>query len=386
MKCAALFLILLSAASGASDGEIKIGNIVPYTGSFSAYGAIGRAEAAYFRMLNQAGGMNGRKINFISLDSESNTDTAVTLAHRLVEQDQVLLTVSIWGAPANMAIRTYMNEKHVPQLFAAAESDLNDPSHFPWTMGFQPSRRTEALEYARYILQARPTAKIAILYPADSSAQEWMQAVKDGLGNMASPMIVKELSFDYADPASLGTTLTLLKNSGADVFLNLVIGKAATEVILKASAIGWHPLQLISNASLAAIARLAPADRPKAAGIVTNARSKSWLKPSARNDPAVRAFLDWMAVWNPQADLRDPDNVYGYEVAQTVVEVLKKCGDTLTRDNVMKQAASLDLQLGMLHSGIKVTTSPTDYQPIKKLFMIQFDGQDWVSAGKVTGR
>jgi branched-chain amino acid transport system substrate-binding protein len=271
-----------------------------------------------------------------------------------------------------------MNEKKVPQLFVAAtESAFDDPSHFPWTMGFQASKRTEGLAYAKYLLRNKPGAKVGILYANDPSGQEWLIGIRDGLGEKASAMIVKESSFEYSDPEALDAQIVALKNSGADVFMNLVVGRLATRAIRKAYDIDWHPLQFIPNASLSIAAFLEPAGLKKAAGIVTNARSKSWLKPQAAQDPAVRAFLEWMRKYNPDASLRDANNVYGYEVAQTLVEVLKRCGGDLTRANVIKQAANLDLELGMLRPGIRVTTSPTDYQPIKQLFLIRFNGHDW---------
>jgi branched-chain amino acid transport system substrate-binding protein len=277
-----------------------------------------------------------------------------------------------------MAIRPYMNERKVPQLFVAAtESAFDDPSHFPWTMGFQASRRTEGVVYAKYILRNRPAARVAILYARDPSGQEWLQGIRDGLGGKASATIVKEASFDYSDPEGLDAQIVALKNSGADVFMNLAVGRLATRAIRKAYDIDWHPLQFIPNASLSVAAFLEPAGLKKAAGVISNARSKSWLKPASNRDPAVRAFLEWMRKYNPDASLRDANNVYGYEVAQALEEVLKKCGNELTRANAMKQAASLDLELGMLRSGIRITTSPTDYQPIKQLYLIQFDGQDW---------
>ncbi len=397
MKVAVVSLLLVVAAAaqparkqydpGASDTEIKIGNIVPYTGSFSEYGATGRAEAAYFQMINDKGGINGRKIKFVSVDSGSDTAQAVALAHRLVEQDQVLLTVGIWGSPTNLAIRSYMNEKQVPQLFVnAPDSAFDDPSHFPWTMGFQPTKRTEGLVYARYILHQTPSAKIAILESSDGSGKDWVDGVRDGLGDKASAMIVKEATFSYSDPASLDASIIALKASGADVFMNLAVGRFATQAIRKAYDIGWHPLQFIPNASLSVSAFIEPAGREKAAGVISNARSKGWLKSQARQDPAVQAFLEWMKTYNPSASIRDANYVYGYEVAEALVDVLKRCGDNLTRANVMKQAASLDLELGMLRPGIRVTTSPTDYQPIKDLFLVKFDGQEWSAIGKATSK
>jgi branched-chain amino acid transport system substrate-binding protein len=392
LSAAALFVLAFAAERavaqkkydpGATDSEIKIGNIMPYSGAFSEYGAIGRAEAAYFHMINDKGGVNGRKINFISVDSGSDSSKYVALAHQLVEEDQVLLTVGIFGDTSNMAIRPYLNEKNVPQLFIdATESVFDDPSHFPWTMGFQASKRTEGLVYAKYILQNRPGAKIAILYAGD---QEWLRGIRDGLGTKASAMIVRELSFEYSDPATLDAQIVALKSSGADVFMNLAAGRFATQAIRKAYDIDWHPLQFIPNASVSVAAFLDPAGLKKAAGIIANARSKGWLTPQSAQDPAVRAFLEWMKKYNAAATLRDSNNAYGYEVAQTLVEVLKKCGDDLTRANVMKQAASLDLELGMLSPGIRITTSPTDYRPIKQLFLVRFDGRDWVALGKAIG-
>jgi branched-chain amino acid transport system substrate-binding protein len=391
LPAAALFVFTLPAAQkkydpGATDTEIKIGNIMPYTGAFSEYGSTGSAEAAYFQMINDQGGINGRKIKFITVDSSSDTAKSMALAHQLVEQDQVLLTAGNWGTPANLAIRPYMNEQKVPQLFVAAtESAFDDPAHYPWTMGFQANKRTEGLVYAKYVRENKPGAKIAILHSNDESAQEWLLGIRDGLGEKSSATIVKEVSFDYSDPATLDAQIAALKNSGADVFMNLAVGRLATRAIRSAYEIGWHPLQFIPNASLSIAAFLEPAGLEKSAGIITNARSKSWLRPQSRNDPAVRAFLEWMRKYLPDANIRDANIVYGYQVAQTTVEVLKKCGDDLTRANVMKQAASLDLELGMLRPGIRITTSTTDYQPIKQLFLIQFDGKDWVPFGKVIG-
>jgi branched-chain amino acid transport system substrate-binding protein len=370
---------------GARDTEIKIGNITPYTGLFSEYGAEGRAEAAYFQMINDRGGINGRKIKFVSLDDGSHSGKSLELAQKLVEQDGVLLIFSSFGTESNMAIRKYMNDKKVPQLFLQASSTaFDDPAHFPWTMGFFATYRTEGSAYAKYILQSKPGAKIAVLYANSDAGKEYLAGVHDGLGEKASIMIVKEVSYEYSD-ATLASQIEALKSSGADVFINLALGKFATQSIRRAYDIGWHPLQFIPNASLSTAAFLDPAGLEKAAGIITNARSKGWLHAQARRDPAVREFLDWMSEYNPQASLRDQINVAGYERAQTLVEVLRKCGDDLTRANVMKQAAGLDLELGMLRPGIRITTSPTDYQPIKQLYLIKFDGKDWVSLGQVIG-
>ncbi len=371
--------------TGATDAEIKIGNISPYTGLFSEYGAVGRAEAAYFQMINDRGGINGRKINFVTVDDGSNVNKSIELAHKLVEQEEVLLIFSSFGTESNLAIRIYLNDKKVPQLFLQSSSAaLDDPTHFPWTMGFFATYRTEGLSYAKYILQNKLDTKIAVLYADNNAGKEYLAGIHDGLGDMASTMIIKEVPYEYTD-ADLTSHIVALKSSGADIFINLAWGKFATQAIRIAYDIGWHPQQFIPNASLSIAAFLDPAGLDKAVGIISNARSKGWTHMQARQDPAVREFLDWMNKYNPQASIRDQNNVAGYERAQALVEVLKQCGDNLTRANVIKQAASLDLELGMLRPGIRITTSPTDYQPIKELFLIKFNGKTWIPFGQVIG-
>lgn len=392
---AALLLALVSGAPataqkkydpGSSDAEIKIGNVVPYTGVFSEYGAIGKAEAGYFQMINDRGGINGRKVNFISVDSGSDVRESVVLSHKLIEQDGVLLLFSNFGFANNRAIRQYMNDNKIPQLFVATNDTLfDDPAHFPWTMGFAPTKRIEGLVYAKYILKNKPAAKIAILYPSDDSGKDWLQGVHEGLGDKGATLIVKEMSFSYQDPSGMDSAIAALKDSGADVFLNFTIGKYATLAIRKAYDLGWHPLQFLPNGSLSIAAFLEPAGLEKSTGIVTSARSKGVGGPDPLSDPAVREFIDWMKKYNPEGSLRDANNLYGYEVAGTLVEVLKKCGDDLTRENVMKQAASLNFQPPMLLNGIRVTTSATDYQPVKQLYLIRFDGKNWQPFGGVIG-
>jgi branched-chain amino acid transport system substrate-binding protein len=363
---------------GATDAAIKVGNIASYSGQFSAYGAEPRAQAAYFRMINDLGGINGRKIVFVSIDDASDAANAQRLARQLIEQDGVLLLFGTFGNPLNMAIRAYANEQRVPQLFVQSNSSaFDDPAHFPWTMGFFATFRTEALAYAKYILQTQPEAKIGVLYADDETGNEYLAGLREGLGSKASAMIVKAAVFKYSDPSTLDRQVEALKNSGADVFINVAIGRSATQAIGKAFDIGWHPTQFIPNATLSVAAFLDPAGLEKATGIISNARSKGWGTPQARSDPAVRAYVEWMRRYNPDASLRDQINVAGYERAQALVEVLRKCGDDLTRANVMRQAASLDFEIAMLRPGIRVTTSPTDYQPIKQLFLVRFNGQDW---------
>ncbi len=369
--------------TGATDSEIKIGNITTYSGSGEAYGAIGHAEAAYFQMINDHGGVRGRRIMFVSLDNGSDTTQSLALARKLVEQDGVLLIFSAMGTETNLALRPYLNEKAVPQLFIDASSaTFDDPAHFPWTMGFYASYRTEGLAYAKYILQKKPTAKIAVLYENNESGREYLSGVHEGLGERASAMIVREVSYQPSAP-SLDSQLAVLKDSGADVFFDFAVGAKATQSIREAYDLDWHPLQFIPNASLSTAAFLDPAGLEKARGIIANARSKAWLERGARSDPEVRDFLDWMSRYNPQASLHDQNNVAGYERAEAVVEVLRKCGDDLTRANVMKQAANLNTRIAMLRPGISLQTTPSDFQPIHQLFLIRFDGRKWVPFGAI---
>jgi branched-chain amino acid transport system substrate-binding protein len=381
-----LLLSVLCIRTAASQGvtvpvvasnEIKIGNITCATGWAREYAAVARAETAYFQMINDRGGVSGRMIKFISLDNGCDNQKSLDLAKQLVEQDGVLLLFSVLGTETNLAIRSYMNEKQVPQLFLESSSAVfDDPSHFPWTMGFFATHRTEGRAYANYILQNKPTGKIAVLSVNDDTGREFVAGLRDGLGGKASSMIVKEAT--YEDGASnLDTQLHALKDSGADVFLNFTIGQFATTAIRKAFDLDWHPLQFIPNASISIAAFLQPAGLTQATNIISNAHSKGWRSAQAQHDPAVHDFLEWMSKYNPDANRRDQNNVAGYERAEALVEVLKACGNDLTRANVMKKAASLDLELPMLRPGIRVETSPTDYQPIKQLFLIQFDGKEW---------
>lgn len=370
---------------GASDTEIKIGNIMTYTGWARQYGAIGRAEAAYFQMVNARGGVHGRKINFDSLDSASDASAALPLAKKLVEEDHVLLIFGALGTETNFAIRPYLNDQKIPQLFIdTSSSSFNDPAHFPWTMSFDAPFRSEGAAYAKYVMRTKPNARIAILYANDDSGRDYLSGVHNALAaaTKSAPTIVKEISYSPSD-AAIDAQIQTLKDSGADVFFDFAIGPFATRAIRTAYDVDWHPLQFIPNASLSVAAFLDPAGLQKSTGIVTNARSKGWQQPAEQTDPEVRDFVDWMHKYNPDASLRDQNNVAGYERAEALVEVLKKCGDDLTRANVMKQAANLDLEIPMLRPGIKLHTTPTDFQPIHQFFLMQFDGTHWHSFGGI---
>jgi branched-chain amino acid transport system substrate-binding protein len=373
---------------GASDSEIRIGNTAPYTGSFAEYSAEERAEAAYFKMMNDRGGIHGRKITFISVDDASDPRETVRLTRDLVERQKVLLIFGSFGTEPNLATRQYLNDNRIPQLFVQTVSaKFDDPAHFPWTMGFFASTHTEGAAYAKYILEHNPSAKIAVLYGAGASTAEFVDGVRAALGDRASSMIVKEDAFSYTDPpTALDVFMPGLRDSGADVFLNLAVGRYATRAIRQSYDAGWKPLQFIPNSSLSVTAFLDPAGLQRAVGLISNGRSKGWLSPESQNDPAVREFLSFMHDYNPRADLHDQINVAGYERAQAIVDVLTRCGDDLTRANVLRQATSMNLELGMFEPGIKIMTSPTDYQPIKQLYLLRFDGKNWVSIGSVTSR
>jgi branched-chain amino acid transport system substrate-binding protein len=371
--------------SGASATEIRIGNIAPYTGAAQAYAVVARAEAAYFRMINDRGGINGRRIEFISADDASDPAQALPLARRLVETDQVLALFSTFGTDANLAIRGYANERKIPQLFVETSSAVfDDPAHFPWTMGFYATYRNEAEAYARYVLEHQPDARIAVLYEQSAAGQEFRQGLHDGLGEKASRLIISEASYVAGD-STVDAQIDTLQRSGADTFMNFALGITASNAIRRAHDIGWQPLQFIPNASLSVSAFLEPAGLSKAAGIISSARSKSWWHANAAADPEVRDFLDWMAHYDPGVSPRDQLSVAGYERAEALVAVIRKCGDELTRANLMAQAASLDLTIGMLRPGIRIRTTPDDYQPIKQLFLIRFDGTEWTALETISG-
>jgi branched-chain amino acid transport system substrate-binding protein len=371
--------------AGASATEIRIGNIAPYTGSAQAYAVVARAEAAYFRMINDRGGINGRRIDFISADDGSDPAQALSLAQHLVEKDQVLALFSTFGTDANLAIRGYANERKIPQLFVETSSAaFDDPTHFPWTMGFYATYRNESEAYARYVLEHRPDARIAVLYEQSAAGQEFQQGLRDGLGDKASRLIISEATY-IAGNSNAAAQIETLQRSGADTFMNFAMGATASNAIRHAADIGWHPLQFIPNASISVSAFLEPAGLPKAAGIISSARSKNWWHADAASDPEVRDFLDWMARYDPGVSPRDQLSVAGYERAEALIAVIRKCGNELTRANLMAQAASLDLAIGMLRPGIRIQTSPDDYQPIKQLFLIRFDGKEWNALGAISG-
>ena len=369
---------------GASDTEIRIGQTMPYSGPASAYGAIGKVEAAYFRKINDEGGINGRKIKFISVDDGYSPPKTVEMTRRLVEQDEVLLLFQSLGTAANTAIHKYVNTKKVPHLFVATgATKWGDPKNFPWTMGWQPTYQTEARIYAKDILANHPNAKIAVLYQNDDYGKDYLKGLKEGLGDKAAKLIVKEASYEITDP-TIDSQLVSLKGSGADVFVNITTPKFASLAIRKVHDLGWKPVHYLNVVSNSIGAVLAPAGFEKAVGVITSSYLKTADDPQWANDPAMKDFLAFLKKYLPEAEPADGLNVYGYSVAQTLVHVLKQCGDNLTRENVMKQAASLkNLELPLATPGVRINTGSQDYYPIESLQLARFDGKRWVPYGKV---
>jgi ABC-type branched-subunit amino acid transport system substrate-binding protein len=369
---------------GATDTEIKIGNIMPYSGPASAYGVIGKTEAAYFKKVNAEGGINGRKINFISYDDGYSPPKTVEQARKLVESDEVLFVFSSLGTPTNSAIQKYMNAKKVPHLFVASgATKWNDPKDFPWTMGWQPSYQSEARIYAKYILKEKPDAKIAVLYQNDDYGKDYLKGLKDGLGAKAASMIIAEESFETAEP-TIDNHIVKLKSTGADLFVDIATPKFAAQAIKKVGEIDWKPLHILNNVSASVGSVMQPAGFENSQGIISAAYVKDAADPQWDNDPGMKQFYDFLAKDFPEGNKLDNSVVAGYGFAQTLVEVLKKCGDNLTRENVMKQAASLkNFRTEVLLPGITINTSPTNFAPISQLQLMKFKGERWELFGDV---
>jgi branched-chain amino acid transport system substrate-binding protein len=390
LTVALLVMLGLAAVATAADTpgvtatEIKIGHTNPYSGPASSYGTIGKAEAAYFKMINEQGGINGRKINFISLDDGYSPPKTVEMVRRLVEQDQVLMVVQPLGTPTNSAIHKYMNQNKVPQLFVATgATKWGDPKNFPWTMGWQPTYQAESHIYALYVMKNVPNAKIGILYQNDDYGKDYVKGLKDGLGENAKKMIVMEQSYEVTDP-TIDSQIVNLKNSGANVFFNVTIPKFAVQAIKKSHDIGWKPLHLLNSVSASVGVVLKPAGLEASRDLITALYLKDPTDPQWKNDAGYTDWLAFMKKNYPEGNTEDVFNVYGYTVAQTIVHVLKQCGNDLSRENVMKQAASIkDLALPMLLPGIKINTSPTDFYPIEQEQLAKFDGERWVLFGEL---
>ncbi|MFK4607234.1 ABC transporter substrate-binding protein [Bradyrhizobium diazoefficiens] len=369
---------------GASDTEIKVGQTVPFSGPASAYASIGKTQAAYFKMINDQGGINDRKINLIQYDDAYSPPKAVEQVRKLVESDEVLLTFQIIGTPSNAAVQKYLNSKKVPQLFAATgASKFTDPKNFPWTMGYNPNYFVEGRIYGQYILKEHPNAKIGVLYQNDDLGKDYLNGIKAGLGDKAAKMIVTEASYEVSDP-TVDSQILKIKDAGADLFFSATTPKQAAQAIKKIAELGWHPVQIVDINATSVGAVMKPAGLDAAKGVISVNYGKDPLDPTWKDDAGMKRYLDFMAKYYPDGDKDSNFNTYGYGTAQLLAHVLQQCGDNLTRENVMKQAASLkDVTGDIALPGIKANTSPTDYRVNKQLQMMKFNGERWELFGPI---
>jgi branched-chain amino acid transport system substrate-binding protein len=370
--------------TGASDTEIKIGNVEAYSGPASAYGVIGKTEEAYFKMINDAGGINDRKINFISYDDGYSPPKTVEQVRKLIESDEVLLVFNALGTPTQNAVQKYHNSKKVPQLFlATGASKWNDPKDFPWTMGFQPSYRVEARIFAKYILKTMPNAKVAVFYANDDFGKDYVAGLKEIFGDKTSSILIAEESYETTEP-SIDSHIVKLKGTGADVFVNISTPKFAAQAIKKMAELEWKPMHVMTDVSISIGAVMRPAGLENSEGILSATYIKDASDSRWANDPGMKKFMMFVDKYLPGANISDANLVYGYAAAQTMVQVLQQCGDNLTRENVMKQAASLrDFSPDTLLPGVKINTSATDYAPIEQLQMMQFKAGKWEMFGDI---
>jgi branched-chain amino acid transport system substrate-binding protein len=393
LAAGAALTIALSATSayaqkkydtGASDTEIKIGQTVPFSGPASAYASIGKTQAAYFKMINDQGGINGRKINLIQYDDAYSPPKAVEQVRKLVESDEVLLTFQIIGTPSNAAVQKYLNAKKIPQLFAATgASKFTDPKNFPWTMGFNPNYFVEGRIYGQYILKEFPDAKVGILYQNDDLGKDYLNGIKAGLGDKAASMIVAEASYEVSDP-TIDSQILKLKAAGTDLFFSASTPKFAAQAIKKNFELGWHPVHIVDINATSVGAVMQPAGLDAAKGVISVNYGKDPLDPTWKDDAGMKKYFDFMAKYYPEGDKNSNFNTYGYMTAQLMANVLKQCGDDLTRENAMKQATSLkDVVLDLALPGIKANTSPTDYRVNKQLQMMRFNGERWELFGPI---
>jgi len=391
LSAAALLLTTSSAAlaqkkydTGATDTEIKIGNVEAYSGPASAYGVIGKVEDAYFKMINEQGGINGRKITFISYDDAYSPPKTVEQVRKLIESDEVFLIFNALGTPTQTAVQKYHNTKKVPQLFlATGASKWNEPKEYPWTMGFQPSYRVEARIFAKYILKNRPGAKVAVFYANDDFGKDYLAGLKDVFGSQSGKVIIAEESYETSEP-SIDNHIVKLKDTGADVLVNISTPKFAAQAIKKMAEMNWKPMHLMTDVSVSIGAVMKPAGFEASEGVLSALYLKDSSDPQWDNDAGMKKFKTFIEKYMPGANLADTNLVYGYTAAQTMVQVLKQAGDDLTRANVMKQAASLkDFAPDTVLPGIKISTSATDFAPIEQLQMMQFKNGKWELFGDV---
>ena len=365
-------------APGVTDAEIKIGQTMPYSGPASAYGVIGRTEAAYFKMINEQGGINGRKINLVSLDDGYSPPKTVEQVRRLVEQEQVAFLFNTLGTAPNAAIRQYLNDNKVPQLFVSTGASMfSDPKHFPWTMGFNPNYQTEAHIYGKYILATKPDAKISVLYQNDGFGKDYLIGLKEALGADRAGMIVKEASYETSEP-TIDSQIVTLQGSGADLIVIGATPKFGAQAIRKTFDLGWTPVRIVSNVSSSVNAALKPAGLEKSKGLITATYGKDPNDPRWKDDPGLKAWKDFTTKYMSPTEFTDLNAVYGFGAAATMVQVLKQCGNDLSRENIMRQAANIkDLVLPMGLPGAAINTSPDDYSPIRQMQLSMFNGESW---------
>jgi branched-chain amino acid transport system substrate-binding protein len=364
--------------SGATDTEIKVGNIMPYSGPASAYGVVGKVEAAYFNKIDAEGDINGRKISFITYDDNYSPPKAVEQVRKLVEGDEVLVVFNSLGTPSNTAIQKYLNQKGVPQMFVATgATKWGDPKNFPWTIGWQPNYQTEGRIYAKYILENKPDGKIAIMYQNDDYGKDYVRGLKDGLGAKVATMIVVEDSYEVSEP-TIDSHIVKMKSANADIFYNVSTPKFAAQAIKKVAEIGWKPVHILNGVSSSIGGVIKPVGFEASQGIISANYAMDPTDPQWRDNPAMKEWVAFMDKWNPSGDKTDSFNVYGYNVARTLVQVLKQCGDELTRANIMRQAANLKgFEPGLLLPGIKINTPATDFYPIEELQLMRLKGETW---------
>ena len=369
--------------SGASDTEIKIGNIMPYSGPASAYGVIGKTEAAYFNKINAEGGINGRKINFISLDDSYTPPKAVEMTRQLVEQENVLLDFNPLGTPTNTAIQKYMNNMKVPQLFVATgASRWGDPEHFPWTIGWQPNYRAEARIYATYILQHYPHARIGLLYQNDDFGKDYVLGLRDVLRDKFNGMVVASVPYEVAMP-TVDSQVVAIKSANPDIFVNVGTPKFAAQAIKKLAELDWHPVHIMTNVSASVGAVLKPAGLENSRGILSAGYQMDVTDPQWDSYPGMQRFRAFMAKYYPEADRSESGPLTAFNLSTALVDVLKRCGDDLTRENVMKMVANMDFEMDTYVPGIRIKTTPTDFYPIEQVQMMRFTGEKWQLFGPI---
>jgi len=375
---------LAANAPGITDAEIKIGQTMPYSGPASAYGVIGKADVAYFKMINEMGGVNGRKLNLISLDDGYSPPKAVEQIRRPVEQEQVAFIFNSLGTPSNFAIRPYLTENKVPQLFVASGAAMwNDPKNFPWTMGWQPNYQTEAHIFGKQILATKPDAKIGVLYQNDAFGKDYLIGLKDGLGADHAGLIVKEASYEVSEP-TVDSQIVTLQGSGADVLLIAATPKFAAQAIRKTFDIGWTPVRYMTDVAQSIASVMKPAGPEKSKGVITALYGKDPTDARWKDDAGFKEYTAFIAKYMSPADLIDANAVYGFGVAATMVQALKQCGNDLSRENVMRQAANIkDLELPMGLPGMKINTSPDNFAPIRQEQLASFNGESWSPFGEL---